>query len=697
MIAKVALPVPKIAPFDYQVPEGIRVGVGHRVKVRLGKRTLLGIVVELREEPEHEGPLQPILEDKGLVLPYWELPLLEELSRRYFISLGMVLERSLPRIARPRPRRFSLGVPLREAQKFLEELKDRAPAQAKVLRRALAGPVEEGLLRAEVGVSSSVIRALVKKGLLKPESLPFAFPLRELPKRIRLTPAQERALESIIAGLGQGRKYLLFGPPASGKTEVYLRAARFAVERGRDVLFLEPEVSLLPQLWTRVQNALSPVKSSPRLYFGEMPAGERWRTWEDSLQGRTKVVVGTRSAAFIPLGRLSLFILDEEHEPAYKQEEMAPHYHAREVGEFRAQAEGAVLVLGSATPSVETFFRAEKGEYELLELPERVVGEPPVVRAVPFPPDEVIAESLREAMERHLASGGQVLLFLNRIGFFTGAACRDCGAVLRCDLCEVALVFHLLEKTFRCHTCGRSFPKPRCSRCGGQRFRLFGLGTERVEYEARRLFPKTRVARLDSETASKRTEILRALAEGRLDILVGTQMVGKGLDFPRITLVGVINADGLLSAPDYRAGERTFQLLVAAAGRAGRGERGGEVIVQTNNPDHYAIAHALRGDYRGLYEMEVTFRRELKYPPFVRLVRILIEGNRAQDRASKYAEHLANAGLEVLGPSRLLPLRGVPRYQVLIRGTDEVMEQLRAVLPQLPLSVKVDPAPSWIG
>jgi len=697
MIAKVALPVPKVAPFDYEVPEGMRLGVGHRVRVRLGKRSLFGIVVALREEPEHPGPLQPILEDMGLVVPYWELPLLEELSRRYFVSLGMTLERSLPRRARPRPRRLVLGVPLPEARRALEGLAERAPAQAKVLERALVGPVEEGTLKAETGVSGGTIRALIKKGLLRPESLPFAFRFREKPKTLRLTPHQERALEAITAELGDRGKFLLFGPPAAGKTEVYLQAAKAALEAGGDVLLLEPEVSLLPQLWARAQNALAPREPLPRLYFGDMPPGERWRTWEDVLRGKTHAAVGTRSAVFLPFGKLRLIILDEEHEPAYKQEEMAPHYHAREVGELRAMREGATLLLGSATPSVESFFRAERGEYVLLELPQRVVGEPPEVRAVPLGPDEVITEPLRDAMERHLDAGGQVLLFLNRIGFFTGASCRDCGAVLRCERCEVALVFHLEERTFRCHACGAAYPRPRCPRCGGQRFRLFGVGTERVEYEAKRLFPRARVERLDSETAKSRAEILEALAGGRVDILVGTQMVGKGLDFPGIALVGIINADGLLSAPDFRAGERTFQLIVAAAGRAGRGERKGEVIVQTNNPDHYAISHALRGDYRALYNDELSFRRELRYPPFGQLVRILVEGKRAEKLAGKYAEALGKKGLEVLGPARLLPLRGVPRYQVLVRGDEGVLERIRAVLPEFPGVTKIDPSPGWIG
>lgn len=697
MIAKVALPIPKIAPFDYEIPVGMEVEVGHRVLVPLGKRTLWGIVVALSDVPEHRGPLQPILRDEGPVISAEKIGLLEEVAERYFVSLGLSLERTVPKRAKPRARRLSLGIPIYVAQGLLKELSRRAPAQARALKVAMAGPMEERELRARASVSASTISTLVKKGFLRPESLPFSFPLREEAKRIELTPHQERTLEAIFQGIGEGKRYLLFGPPAAGKTEVYLRAAAAALERGTNVLLLEPEVSLLPQLWTRVQNALSAWEPHPRLYFGEMPPGERWRTWEDVLRGKARVAVGTRSASFLPFRKPGLFVLDEEHEPAYKQEEMAPHYHAREVGELRAEQEGVALLLGSATPSVETFFRAERGDYELLELPERVVGERPEVRAVPLGPGEVITEPLREAMERHLAAGRQVLLFLNRIGFFTGAVCRECGVVLRCSTCEVALVFHLAEKTFRCHACGRSYPEPVCSRCGSRRFRLFGVGTERVEHEARVLFPRARVARLDSETAPRRADILRALSAGEIDILVGTQMVGKGLDFPRITLVGIVNADGLLSAPDFRAGERTFQLIAAAAGRAGRGEKRGEVIVQTNNPEHYAIAHALKGDYCALYRDELSFRKGLGYPPFGHLVRVLFEGKRAEERAGKHGERLAREGFEVLGPSRLLPLRGIQRYQLLIKASDGELPRLREALKGLPQNTKVDPSPIWIG
>ncbi len=693
--AKVALPVPGKEPFDYLVPSGMTVGVGHRVIVPLGRRYLRGIVVALGTEPGHRGRLAEIAEDEGLAIPYWEIPYLQELGKRYRVSLGIALERTVPPRTKPRRQRLVLNIPVVQAERILQELRRRAPAQARALSVALAGPLTEGALRSQARVSRTSIQALLRKGYLRPEALPFSFGLREVLRVHTPTSEQEKAVEEIAAGMGEGRVFLLWGPPASGKTEVYLRAAARTLEAGRDVLLLEPEVSLLPQLWARARNAL---EEEIRLYFGELPPGDRWRAWEEALAGKVRVGVGTRSAVFLPFGRLGLMVLDEEHEPAYKQEEMAPHYHAREVAELRSRGEEAAVVLGSATPAVETFFRAERGEITLLRLSRRVAGEPPVVRAVPHR-GRVIGPELREAMERHLGAGGQVLLFVNRLGFFTGAACASCGEILRCPVCEVPLVYHLREKTYRCHACGRAFPEPVCPRCGGSEFRRFGIGSERVEHVARTLFPRARIARLDSETAHLREEILSGLAAGDIDILVGTQMVGKGLDFPGITLVGVVNADQLLSMPDFRAGERTFQLIAAAAGRAGRGERPGEVIVQTDNPDYYPIRYALAGDYTGFYAQEIAFRRELGYPPFARLVRFLFRGKRAEERSGKLAQELSRRGFEVLGPARLLPLRGIPRWQVILRLREKepYPSGIQDILEGLPTGTSVDPDPMWIG
>jgi len=677
VIARVALPIPRAGPFDYLVPEGMEVGVGYRVLAPLGKRCLWGVVVELRPSSSHAGELQAIADCQGPVAPPGLLGLISRVAGESFTSLGLSLGRLVPAPARARARRFVLAVSPEQARSLLPELEGRAPAQAAALRALLSGGKPP----------SGPARALARKGLVRPEPLPFSFSLREARREVPLTPSQRAALEAISGG--EGRVFLLYGPPGAGKTEVYLRAAREALARGKAALFLEPEVSLLPQLWARASSAL---EAEVALYFGELPPGERWRVWEGALSGRLRAACGTRSAAFLPFSDLGLLVVDEEGEPAYKQEEMAPYYHARRVAELRAGEEGAAAVLGSAAPQVETYFRAEKGEIGLLVLPDRVAGEPPEVRLVPKG-EEVIGQELQAAMDRHLSRGGQVLLFINRRGFFTGAACRTCGRVLRCPDCGVPLVFHLEGKAFRCHVCGRAFPEPSCPHCGSERFRLFGVGTERVEFEVKRLFPSLFVARLDTDTAPRRGEILAALARGEIDVLVGTQMVGKGLDFPRITLVGVIDADGLLALPDFRAGERAFQLVLAAAGRAGRGDWPGEVIVQTDQPDHYAIRYAAAGDYLGFYREELGYREALRYPPFSRLVQLVVEGKTAELRAGRLGEELSARGLEVLGPAPLPPRRGVPRFQLLLKGDQGLAERLRAALPTPPAWVKIKPDP----
>lgn len=676
MIARVALPIPRAGPFDYLVPEGMEVGVGDRVLVPLGKRRLWGVVVELQPAPGHPGELQRIEASGGRVLLPQHLSQFARVAADSSVSVGLALGRLIPPRARSLAKRYVLTVPPGEAQRLVERLQGRAPAQARALAAVLSGEAPP----------ADPARALARKGLLRPEPLPFSFPLREAREEPSLTMGQEQALQAISGA--EGETFLLFGPPGAGKTEVYLRAAREVLAWGRAALFLEPEVSLLPQLWARAEAALA---AEVVLYFGELPRGERWRVWQGALRGAIRAACGTRSAAFLPFPDLGLVVVDEEGEPAYKQEEMAPYYHAREVARLRT-SHGATVVLGSAAPQVDTYFAADRGEIRLLPLPERVVGAPPRVHLVPRG-EEVIGPELQAGMDRHLARGGQVLLFINRRGFFTGAACRACGTVLRCPGCEVPLAFYLTGRAFRCHVCGRAYPEPRCPRCGGERFRLFGVGSERVEFETKRVFPSLSVARLDTDTAPRRGEILAALARGEIDVLVGTQMVGKGLDFPRITLVGVIDADGLLSVPDFRAGERTFQLLLAAAGRAGRGPWPGEVIVQTSQPDHYAIRFAARGDYLGFYREELRYREPLRYPPFSRLVRLWVEGGRAEVKAGQLARRLEGAGLEVLGPVRLHPRRGVPRWQLLLRGGPELLRELREALPQLPPGVKVDPDP----
>lgn len=686
MIAQVLLPIPGAGGFDYLVPLGMEVHPGQWVRVPFGKRTVLGIVRTVKATSEYQGRLLPLLGVEGEVLPEPFFPPLEAIFAESAVAPGLALSRLLPKPARSRVRHWVLTMPPAQALSLAEDLEGHAPREAQVLRALALGTASppKG--------STAVFRRLLERGLVQQTPLPFTFSYSEVPRKVIPTGEQEEAIAAITRSLGEGKTFLLFGPPASGKTEVYLSGARASLAQGGGALLLAPEVSLLPQLWARARLSLG---QAPALYFGELPAGERWRVWQEALAGRARAVVGTRSAVFLPLSRLGLIVLDEEGEPAYK-EEMAPHYHARRVAEARASWEKATVVLGSAAPSVETFFRAQQGEITLLPLTQRLAGTPPEVSTAPKE-EEAIGPRLREAMARHLAAGGQILLFINRLGFFTGAACRRCENILRCPDCEVPLAFHLPERLFRCPACGRGSPEPSCPKCDSTRFRLFGTGTERVEHEAKAISPTARVARLDAETASERDQILAALARGEIQILVGAQMVGKGLDFPGITLVGIIDADQMLASPTFYAAERTFQLLTAAIGRAGRGEKPGEVVVQTNMPEHYAIAKALRADYLGFFQEELRFRELLRYPPFSRLVRIRTTGRKAEEVALKLVDTLREHGLEALGPARLHPLRNKPRWQILVRGGENLPLQVREALPSLPPGVGVEPDPLWLG
>ncbi len=685
MIARVALPIPHDELFDYLVPEGLDVGVGHRVQVPLGKRAAWGIVVELLPAPTREGlQLRPLLRSAGPALPPWGIDLVAAVARRAHVTLGLALAQTVPTPARLRAGTLGLALSPADVNKALEEMRRRAPRQAAVLALVAEGRSWEELRT--VRGAPSALRALVRKGFLQPSFLPFAY--REERPPPSLNHEQGQALEQVLGLVGEGKTCLLFGPPASGKTEVYLEAARAVAEERRSAVLLEPEVSLLPQLWARARGRLG---FDPYAYHGGLAPGARWQAWEAALHGRLRCAVGTRSAVFLPARDLGLVVVDEESEPAYKQDERAPYYHAREVAQDRARIQGCAVLLGSAAPAVTTFHRAEIGEIGLLKLQERWGGAPPQVRAVPKS-GKILGAELQEAIRRHLDHGGQVLLFLNRLGFFTGAICRGCHSLLRCPSCALGLVYHR-NRGFICHACGYSVAHPRCPTCGGDRFRLFGLGTERVEHEVKRCFPGTPVARLDSSTSRDAGGILAAVARGEVRILVGTQMIGKGLDFPGITLVGIIDADLLLGRPDYRGAERTYQVIVAAAGRAGRGTARGEVLVQTDQPDYYPIRHALTGNYGAFYQEELNYRRTLRYPPFAQLVRLVAEGPQGPQRLEKVGRAVARPGVEVLGPSPLLPRRGIPRAQLLLRGDKDLPRLLHELLPLAPTWLRVDPDP----
>ncbi len=587
-----------------------------------------------------------------------------------------------------------------------------APRRAAALERLLqAGELPRGRLVRAVG--ESAVRGLLKAGVVAEHRVevtrdPLRGAFREAAPPPELTAEQRRACEAVGAALraGEHRVFVLHGVTGSGKTEVYLRCAAQVLANGGQVLVLVPEIVLAPQTVARF---LGRFGDRVAVLHSQLGAGERFDTWRRLQAGAYQVVVGTRSAAFAPLPRLALVVVDEEHETAYKQPH-APRYHAREVAIERARRVGAPVVLGSATPSSESLWQVRCGRWEGLQLTQRAGGRPlPEVRVVDMrrePARALFSRALREALRAHLDRRDQVLLYVNRRGYAACLVCRECGHLPRCPRCAVTLTFHLADRTLRCHYCGRAVRAPAsCPGCGGVELRTYGPGTQRVEEAVRQLFPQATVARADRDTLSRKgapARLVDALRSGEVQVLVGTQVVAKGLDLPQVGLVGVVAADVALGLPDFRAAERTLQQLVQVAGRAGRGDRPGQVVVQTYQPGHPALQAAATHDVLGFYEAEWEERRRLAYPPFSSLVHVVV-ASRTELDAAEAARGLSRRveGVEVLGPSAapLSPLRGWYRWRLLVRGTDGevVREAVRGALegwrrpPGVRVVVDVDP------
>ena len=530
-----------------------------------------------------------------------------------------------------------------------------------------------------------------------------------------LTAEQRRAVGEISAALQQGvfRPFLLHGVTGSGKTEVYLRVVQEALALGKRALILVPEIALTPQLIGRFQGRLAVAMAL--LHSGIGP-GERYDQWRKAHRGEARVVIGARSAVFAPCPDLGIIIVDEEHDTSYKQEE-GVRYHARDLAVVRAQRAKAIAVLGSATPSLESFYNAAQGKFYLLSLPARVGGGIlPSVEVVDLKQDDypLLSPQLRHALGENLKRGEQSLLFLNRRGFSRSAICAECGAAFKCHHCSVALSYHARAKVLLCHHCGYEIPAlPICPHCRGGRIRLLGSGTERVEREVAHLFPQARVARMDSDVMTHRGahgRLLQAVERREIDILVGTQMIVKGHDYPQITLVGIMAADASFNLPELRAAERGFQLLSQAAGRAGRGNKPGRVIVQTALPEHYVIQKAKDHDYEGFYQAEMAFRTALNYPPLTRMVNVRVSSGNAR-RAEAGVRRLAKKSeewlsdlhgeVEMMGPSPapLYQIKGRYRWQLLFKGEKaSALQRLgRALLQEsknleeITVEVDVDP------
>jgi len=659
-----------------------------------------------------EGPLAPQTLRRRAGAAAAALPLLEK-DR---LVAPVVLERG-PRVRAARVRVASVKPGVSIEASCDGELK-RAPRQAALLRElANGGPLATSVLARRFKDAAGLLRSLEKRGLVsvkvRPAPLPSSAELGGAEvTSLTLTEAQRVACREIGSAVTERRAetFLLHGVTGSGKTEVYLRAVADSLRIGRQALVLVPEITLTHQILGRLRARFGDRLAV--LHSGLRPS-ERLAQWERLRRGRTPIAVGARSALFAPIERLGVIVIDEEHDTAYKNQE-GFRYHAHSLALRRARAASCPLVLGSATPALETRHAAERSQLRRLSLPSRIGGRPlPAVELVDLARERallprgrklILSALLLRGMREALSEKGQCILFLNRRGFSTQIVCFDCQHVERCKHCDIALTFHASDDRLRCHYCDFQTPPPEiCPSCGAHQTSLLGVGTERLEEEVRSHFPDARIARLDRDTTASRgaaEAILRGLRAGEVDVLVGTQMVAKGHDFPGVRLVGVVNADLGLHFPDFRAAERTFQLLTQVAGRAGRGGSPGRVIVQSFNPDHYAIRPVLDHDYESFYAEEIAHRSALGYPPFGRLAQVIVSGTE-EEEVRKAATQLARAsrsgaGCEVLGPAvaPIARLRGRHRSQLLVKGSDPgavwaTARRIAAASENLPASIRV--------
>jgi primosomal protein N' (replication factor Y) len=570
-------------------------------------------------------------------------------------------------------------------------------------------PLKEFLQQS--GGSSAVVAPFRRSGLLpivsRETTRQEEYGTEEQTLLITLNESQRAVLRAVTEAMEKGTPatILLHGVTGSGKTQVYVEVLRNVMSRGKTAIVLVPEISLTPQIVRRFKSHFG---TSVAVVHSRMSAGERNDVWRSARRGTARIVIGPRSAVFAPLDNIGIIVVDEEHEATYKQFDASPRYHARDVAIVRALRAGAITLLGSATPSVESYHNALTGKYALLQMPQRIDDVPlPPIRIVDMTAERkqayaalkeslspenrrvlkdfrqpIVSAPLHAAIEERLARREGVILLQNRRGFAPFVECPDCGFTERCDNCNVTLTYHLPQKHLRCHYCGLVRPvRTTCPDCQGIDLRMHGTGTQRVEEELGRLFPTARILRMDLDTTSRRgahDKILRSFGDGKADILLGTQMVAKGLDFPRVTLVGVISADTQMLLPDFRSAERTFQLLTQVAGRAGRSTLRGEVIIQTHQPGHYALRHVIDHNYPLFFEEESAARSELGYPPFSRLVLLEARGEK-EDHVRKFAEQWAerirttDADLAVLGPAPAVISRINKHYRwhILIKNIKE--------------------------
>ena len=671
--------------FEYSCPDSLQ--VGSRVKVPFGGRKIDGFVIGVSRVSSYPAdktkPVAEIFDEPPALIPEY-FDLMEKISARYRVPKAVALRLFLP----SEMRLGKVHVSIRRYAKFSKEigLNSSAKKQAEALRFIMKeGEADYARFAEEFG--RGAVDALCKKGAIEIEERKIArSPFSGLPENYEkktLTKAQSDALDNIENS--DKRIHLVHGVTGSEKTEIYLNVIAREIERGRTAIFLVPEISLTPQMLSQLRARFG---GSAAILHSGLSAGERFDEWWRLRSGEAKIAIGARSAVFAPLENIGAIIIDEEHDSSYSSES-APRYETVEIASFRAEYNGAKLILGSATPSVESFAKASDGEYNLITLTERINGKslPEIIisdmcKEVRSGNNTAFSRALRQELDETLKSGRQAILFLNRRGYSRHVVCRDCGYVAKCENCDVSLTYHSEENCLKCHYCGARYRMLNaCPDCGGTHVLYSGTGTQRVVSDLKTLFPDARILRMDNDTVSGKDghyKILRQFSEKQADILVGTQMIAKGHDFPAVTLVGILDADMSLHFSDYRSGERTFQLITQVSGRSGRADDKGKVVLQTCSPENHILRYAVNYDYKGFFDNEIALRKATCFPPYSLICRIMITcGDNDKAIAVLKEVYFACEELRKNSPDEFIflnkmhspvkKIQGKFRYQVLMR------------------------------
>lgn len=674
--------------FDYLVPEHLipSIKVGVRVLVPFGKQNLEGFILEIKTNSDRELKEIYSILDKDVILNDELLLLGKEIQNTTLSTLISAYQVMLPKALKAKA-----GVTISKKYQTFYEIKDKEYIPSSLAQRKILELFSEAKIisrKVLLEISSSALSTLLEKGVLseiKEEDYRMKYDIKRDTKKV-LTKAQQNVVDSVLNDQ-RHVPFLLFGVTGSGKTEVYMQIIEKVLKKGKTAIILVPEISLTPQMIEQFSNRFG---NQIAALHSALSEGEKYDEWRRIARGEANIVIGARSAIFAPLKNIGIIIMDEEHSDSYKQGDKNPRYHARDIAIWRGKYHSCPVLLGSATPSLESMARARKGVYELVTLQERVNGKMlPEVEIIDMNQESKrssyhITNTLLKNLNDCIKRGDQAILFLNRRGFSTFVTCKNCSEVIRCPNCDITLTYHKSNKMLRCHYCGYATPLPKeCPKCHENSLSDLGVGTEKIEEELHILLPSVKVLRMDVDTTSKKgahKKMIDAFRNHEYDILLGTQIVAKGLDFSDVTLVGVINADTSLNIPDFRSSENTYSLLSQVAGRSGRSSKTGKVLIQTFNPDHYAISFVKHHDYLGFYNEEMKIRKRLGYPPFYFLCYLNISGKEADYlfQESLKIKRSLERNLQyttILGPTTLavFKVNNIYRYGIILKYKKEDM------------------------